>query len=101
MGCSHFEHTLLGRQVYGALVAACGQAIAATGRGRRREQLVLLERSAAVVADMRVAGIRPDRPIWNALITAAGRAAHLERAFHALEDMQVGREWLHRAERQT
>ena len=57
------------------------------------QSLVLLERAAGVMADMRASRIKPDRAVWNALITAAGRAGQLQRAFQGLEDMQVGA-WL-------
>ncbi len=33
--------------------------------------------------------VRPDAAVWNALIAAAGRAGQLQRAFEALQDMQV------------
>ena len=33
--------------------------------------------------------MRPDAAVWNALIAAAGRAGQLQRAFEALQDMQV------------
>ena len=55
----------------------------------RTQSLVLLERAAGVMADMRAARIKPDRVVWNGLITAAGRAGQLQRAFQGLEDMQV------------
>ncbi len=35
------------------------------------------------------AKVRPDAAVWNALIAAAGRAGQLQRAFEALQDMQV------------
>lgn len=54
---------------------------------------MLLERATGVMADMRAARIKPDRAVWNALITAAGRAGQLQRAFQGLEDMQAGA-WL-------
>ncbi len=53
------------------------------------QSLVLLERAAGVMADMRAARIKPDRAVWNALITAAGRAGQLQRAFQSLEEMQA------------
>lgn len=53
---------------------------------------MLLERAAGVMADMRAARIKPDRAVWNALITAAGRAGQLQRAFQSLEEMQA-RAW--------
>ena len=83
-------------QVYSALVAACARAMAAGagapgGRGAatRRACLVLLERASAVLDDMTAARVRPDAPVWNALIGAAGRAGALQRAFSALEDMKA------------
>ena len=33
--------------------------------------------------------LQPDAPIWNGLITLAGRAGQLQRAFQVLEDMQA------------
>ena len=33
--------------------------------------------------------MQPDAPIWNGLITLAGRAGQLQRAFQVLEDMQA------------
>lgn len=56
---------------------------------RVAQSLVLLERAAGVMADMRAARIKPDRAVWNALITAAGRAGQLQRAFQSLEEMQA------------
>ncbi len=38
---------------------------------------------------MRAARLHPDAVLWNALITAAGRAGQLQRAFQTLEEMQV------------
>ena len=35
------------------------------------------------------ARVRADAAVWNALIATAGRAGQLQRAFQALEDMQV------------
>ena len=35
------------------------------------------------------ARLQPDAPIWNGLITLAGRAGQLQRAFQVLEDMQA------------
>lgn len=35
------------------------------------------------------ARVRADAAVWNALIATAGRAGQLQRAFEALEDMQV------------
>jgi len=63
-------------KVYAALISACNQeALAAGGGHGRRQSLVLLERAAGVLGDMRAARVRPDRAVWNAFITAAGRAA--------------------------
>ncbi len=77
-------------KVYAALISACNQeALAAGGGHGRRQSLVLLERAAGVLGDMRAARVRPDRAVWNAFITAAGRAGQLQRAFQALEEMQA------------
>ena len=38
---------------------------------------------------MQAARIQPDAPIWNGLITLAGRAGQLQRAFQVLADMQT------------
>jgi pentatricopeptide repeat protein len=77
-------------QVYTALIAACSREILEAPLGNRRLQLVLLERAQGVLAEMQAAKQHPDAILWNALITAAGRAGQLQRAFHTLEDMQVG-----------
>ncbi|KAK9820618.1 hypothetical protein WJX72_012335 [[Myrmecia] bisecta] len=76
------------RQVFSTLINACSREILATPPGDRRTQLVLLERAAAVFGEMQAAAIKPDLPVWNSFITAAGRAGQLQRAFQALEDMQ-------------
>ncbi len=60
-----------------------------TQEARCAQSLVLLERAAGVLGDMRAAHVRPDRAVWNAFITAAGRAGQLQRAFQALEEMQA------------
>ena len=49
-------------------------------KGQRRKH------SHRVVQEVKV---RPDAAVWNALIAAAGRAGQLQRAFEALQDMQV------------
>lgn len=79
-------------QVYTALISACSREILNTPLGNRRLQLVLLERAHGVLAEMRAARLKPDAVLWNALITAAGRAGQLQRAFQTLEEMQVGRQ---------
>ncbi len=63
-------------------MAACASAIGkGDGSERRREQLVLLERAVALVDEMRASSLRPDAPVWNALLMACGRACQLQRAF--------------------
>ena len=54
----------------------------------RRTQLVLMERAYQVFTDGESSGIRPDLPMWNALINATGRAEQLDRSFHFLGEMQ-------------
>lgn len=76
-------------QVYGALIHACSREIQHMRPINRRLQLVLLERAATVFNDMEKARIMPDSVIWNAFIAAAGRAGQLQRAFDALNRMQV------------
>lgn len=49
---------------------------------RRRQQLVLLERAFALVEDAKAARAPTDAAVWNALVTAAGRAGQLQRAFN-------------------
>ena len=51
---------------------------------------MLLERAFALVDDMRAARIPADAAVWNALVTAAGRAGQLQRAFNFLEVMLDG-----------
>lgn len=75
------------KQVYATLISACSEQIAATPLSDRRTQLVLLERAFALVEGMHAARINPDAPVWNALVTAAGRAGQLQRSFDVLEDM--------------
>lgn len=53
-----------------------------------------------VFADGISAKVVPDLPLWNALINAAGRAGQLDRAFQALDDMQVGDDRVHHESRQ-
>lgn len=48
---------------------------------------MLLERAFALIDDMKGARIPTDAAVWNALVTAAGRAGQLQRAFNVLEDM--------------
>ena len=47
------------------------------------------EPACAPVRQMRAARLHPDGVLWNALITAAGRAGQLQRAFQTLEEMQA------------
>ncbi len=42
---------------------------------------MLLERAFGLVQDARAARIPTDAAVWNALVTAAGRAGQLQRAF--------------------
>lgn len=48
---------------------------------------MLLERAFALIDDLKSARIPTDAAVWNALVTAAGRAGQLQRAFNVLEDM--------------
>lgn len=75
------------KQVYTTLVSACAEQIGATHATDRRTQLVLLERAFALVDTMESSRIQLDPPLWNALVTAAGRAGQLQRAFDVLEQM--------------
>lgn len=74
------------KEMYSALVSACGAAILRSN-GDRRAQLVLLERAFNIVKDMISASLPVDAPVWNALVTASGRAGQLQRALSVLEDM--------------
>lgn len=76
-------------QVYTALISACSREILDTPPANRRVQLVLLERARGVLGEVRANGLRPDAILWNALITAAGRAGQVQGAFQTLEDMQA------------
>lgn len=76
-------------QVYTSLISACSREILKISPDNRRLQLVLLERARGVLAEMRSSGLRPDAFLYNALITAAGRAGQVQGAFQTLEDMQV------------
>lgn len=76
-------------QVYTSLISACSREILKISPDNRRLQLVLLERARGVLAEMRNSGLRPDAFLYNALITAAGRAGQVQGAFQTLEDMQV------------
>lgn len=75
------------KQVYATLISACSEQIAATPLSDRRTQLVLLERAFSLVEGMQASRINPDAPVWNALVTAAGRAGQLQRSFDVLDDM--------------
>ena len=76
-------------QVYTSLISACSREILKISPDNRRLQLVLLERARGVLAEMRKSALRPDAILYNALITAAGRAGQVQGAFQTLEDMQV------------
>ena len=75
------------KQVFATLISACSEQIVRTPAADRRTQLVLLERAFALVQNMQDIRLNPDAPVWNALVTAAGRAGQLQRAFDVLEDM--------------
>ena len=75
------------KHVYATLISACSEQIAATPLSDRRTQLVLLERAFALVDGMSEARVNPDAAVWNALVTAAGRAGQLQRSFDVLEHM--------------
>ena len=76
------------KQVYATLVSACTAAISRlTSQSDRRKQLVLLERACDIVDEMVRSPVPTDAAAWNALVTAAGRAGQLQRAFAVLEDM--------------
>ncbi|CAL8460572.1 g101 [Coccomyxa elongata] len=75
-------------QVYTSLISACSREILKISPDNRRLQLVLLERARGVLAEMRKSALRPDAFLYNALITAAGRAGQVQGAFQTLEDMQ-------------
>ncbi|KAL4443545.1 hypothetical protein ABPG75_011282 [Micractinium tetrahymenae] len=75
------------KMVYASVVKACAQHISRLPPSERRQQLVLLERAFGLVQDARAARIPTDAAVWNALVTAAGRAGQLQRAFEVLEDM--------------
>lgn len=48
---------------------------------------MLLERAFQLVEDAKAARVPTDAAVWNALVTAAGRAGQLQRAFNVLEEM--------------
>lgn len=75
------------KHVYTTLISACARQIAETHSADRRTQLVLLERAASLVDAMDSARLHPDVALWNALVTAAGRAGQLQRAFEFLDQM--------------
>ncbi len=75
------------KQVYATLVSACSEQIAITPQSDRRTQLVLLERAFSLVQTMQSARMPTDAAVWNALVTASGRAGQLQRAFDVLEEM--------------
>ncbi|KAL4533067.1 hypothetical protein Ndes2526A_g08520 [Nannochloris sp. 'desiccata'] len=50
-------------------------------------KLVLLERAFSLVQNMQSARLPTDAAVWNALVTASGRAGQLQRAFDVLEEM--------------
>lgn len=77
----------LEKQVFATLVAACSQSIITNFASDRRAQLVLLERAFGLIDLMDESRIQPDVVVWNALITASGRADQLQRAFSVLEEM--------------
>ena len=75
------------KQVYATLISACSEQIAKTPQSDRRTQLVLLERAFSLVQGMQSARMPTDAVVWNALVTASGRAGQLQRAFDVFEEM--------------
>ncbi|KAG7672854.1 hypothetical protein Ndes2526B_g08327 [Nannochloris sp. 'desiccata'] len=75
------------KQVYATLISACSEQILITPQSDRRTQLVLLERAFSLVQNMQSARLPTDAAVWNALVTASGRAGQLQRAFDVLEEM--------------
>lgn len=75
------------KQVYATLISACSEQISITSQSDRRTQLVLLERAFSLVENMQSARMPTDAAVWNALVTASGRAGQLQRAFDVLEEM--------------
>lgn len=78
-------------QAYGALFAAFANAIERDIRvnSDKREQLVLLERAFHMVDDASNSHLLLEVPVWNSLITLAGRSNQLDRAFQVIDMMQV------------
>ncbi len=60
----------------------------------RRQQLVLLERAAAVFEEALAGGVALDSTVCNTFISAAGRASQLPRAFRALDQMRASTHFL-------
>ncbi len=75
------------KQVYTTLISACSEQIGKTPQSDRRTQLVLLERAFSLVQNMQTARMPADAAVWNALVTASGRAGQLQRAFDVLDEM--------------
>ena len=76
------------KHVYATMLKACAaQIVALNHEADRRNQLVLLERAFELVASMEEMHVRPDVPVWNALISVAARAEKLQRAFDVLDEM--------------
>ncbi|GMH32599.1 hypothetical protein BSKO_00433 [Bryopsis sp. KO-2023] len=75
-------------KVYGALCQTCAIALKASHSMKRRQQLVLVERSFNLLEDMREDNVNPDPMLWNILITCTSRAGQLQRTFEMLQRMQ-------------
>jgi pentatricopeptide repeat protein len=83
------DNMKLDGQVYGALVAACAEAMQreVSVVHERKDQYVLLERAFGLVDEAEATGMQPGVPTYNALLVCTGRSGQLGRAFQVLDMM--------------
>eukprot|EP00210_Caulerpa_lentillifera_P001772 g1702.t1 len=74
--------------VLGALANACAIKLKTPREGERRQDLVLLERAVDLLQDLHDYKIGPDTTMWNILVSCAGRAGQLHRAFNLFRQMK-------------
>lgn len=76
-------------KVAGALAKICALKMKASKWGDRRANLVLLERASSLLQDLKQFDVSPDTTLCNVLVTCAGRAGQLQRAFDLLQNLKL------------
>lgn len=74
--------------VAGALANVCSSKMKSSNWNDRRGNLVLLERASGLLRDLNEFKVNPDTALWNVMVTCAGRAGQVHRAFNILQEMQ-------------